>query len=102
MFYPFKEQFQLVDDGGANGASEHVWIKGVSEKTIHVGGTFTADVSIEARLDASLEFEPIGMTMTDTGIAQLTGTYDQVRIVVTNYMSGTIVAFINGQQATQG
>lgn len=102
MFRPFKEQFQLASNGGGNGASEFVWIKGIAEKTIHVGGTFTADVSIETRLDPSLDFEPIGMTISDSGIAQLTGTYDQVRIVVTNYMSGTIVAFINGQQAMQG
>lgn len=102
MFRPFKEQFQLADDGGGNGASELVWTKGVSEKTLQIGGTFVADVSIEARLDPSLDFEPIGMTLNDSGVAQLNGTYDQVRIVVTNHMSGTIVAFISGQQAMQG
>lgn len=102
MFRPFKEQFQLANDGASDGESELVWIKGVAEKTVQVVGTFEADVVIEARLDPLLPFADTGLTFTAPGLAQVVGTYDQIRVVVDNYVSGDITVYITGQQAMQG
>ena len=83
------------DDGEANEVSKtiiggHYW-----GHVIQIDGTFVADVTVEVRVSASLGFAPL-TTVSGQAIVPIGYPVHSVRLTITNYVSGQVVAAYAG------
>ena len=87
--------------GGANETSPAEIVKFCVSKVVQIGGTFAATVAIQARVSASDSYVAL-TTVTAPAIYEISGSYYDLRIVITGWASGAVTASFASFNAQQG
>lgn len=89
--------FVSIPVPAGNGTGAPVSAVGLGLKTIIIGGVFEANVIIEGGVSG--RFAPLARIDNPANFRNINVPIDQVRIRVTNFVSGTPIAFLGGEQA---
>lgn len=92
--------FTLPNDGQADGIGTVPPIAYLRNIAIQIDGTFVADISLEVQLVPALSFVELATTSAPTLLTiPNDAPVHQIRLVVSNYVSGQIVAALVGRTA---
>lgn len=79
----------------ADGTSTAMLVTDTSNKTVQIGGTFVATVQLQGTINGT-DWVNIGAAVTAAAIIEITPAYRSLRVVITGYASGTVVASFAG------
>ena len=87
-----------LSGGAANVTSPAETVGFCVDKTVQIGGTFSATVEVQGRLSASDAWVTL-QTFTAGAIYEVTAAVSDLRIVVSSYVSGVVTASFAGFNA---
>ncbi len=93
--------FTLASGGAADGASAPEIIGFCVNKTVQIGGTFSATVTVQGRVSQSDAWADL-MSFTSGTIYVVEAAVYDLRIVVSAYLSGAVTATFAGFNAQPG
>jgi len=94
-----RKLFTMPKDGKGNGTTEEIVVANWEDKTLQVGeatgGAFAATVTVEGRVEESMPWHALD-SFTVAKIVRYDQALQAVRLVISNYSSGVLVAAIGG------
>jgi hypothetical protein len=87
-------------DGTANGDSNLIVTEHEQNLAVQIKGTFTATISIQARLHADFPFVQFA-SVSAAGVTLITWPAQAVKLVISGYSSGTVQAALAGFNVQQ-